>query len=108
MSTTATDPLSTALARINSGEFEYEYKGHDKLLRDMTAAEKRVALANMDEMRQKDVAQRKQVRTMLASLYEVSEHKNEPLLWDMAWDQGHANGYSEVAMCYDNLVRLMR
>lgn len=101
------DALSTALERINSGEFEFEWeawlpsRGKSELqkLKAREAAARNHAKGA--EMNQK-------VREMLAELYGVVNHPKEPKLWQKAWDDGHASGYSEIASQYDDLVQLVR
>lgn len=106
--TNTENALSTALERINSGEFEYAYKSHSKPMKSMTPTERAAAIEVRDEMSRQDHVQRQRVRQMLAELYGVTNHKNENKLWDLAWEHGHANGYNEVALCYDQFVTLLQ
>jgi hypothetical protein len=50
---------------------------------------------------------RNSFRKTLAQAYGVSEHPKEERLWELAWSKGHANGYAEVALEYDELVTLI-
>lgn len=100
-------PLTQALNRINAGEFEYEYKSHTKPLREMNIREREQAIATRREMQELDGQMRTNCRTMLAELYGLVGHPKEQKVWDMAWDMGHASGWSEVAIQYDNLADLV-
>jgi hypothetical protein len=102
-------PNSIALERIKSGEFEYVYESTgNKLLRDMNVLERQKANEARQRNRENDAKSRADLRKMLAELYELSDHKNEPKLWDMAWEYGHSNGFSEVALKYDDFASLMK
>jgi len=48
-----------------------------------------------------------ELRIHLANVNGVYGHPKEPKLWKLAWEQGHANGYSEVALVYDELADLV-
>lgn len=100
-------PLTQALTRINAGEFEYEHKGHTKPLREMRTAEREKAIQTRNEMQELDGKMRNACRTMLAELYGLVDNPKEKKVWDMAWDRGHSNGYSEVAIQYDELADLV-
>jgi hypothetical protein len=49
-----------------------------------------------------------QFRMDLAKKHNVTGNPKEPLLWEKAWEQGHSNGLSDVALCYEDLVVLIQ
>ena len=49
-----------------------------------------------------------QLRQDLALEHGVYQHSKEPLLWKLAWDEGHASGYHEVVGYYERMVELIR
>ena len=48
------------------------------------------------------------LRADLAAEHGVSGHKNEPKLWDLAWEYGHAYGAVEVRNYYGDLAELLK
>lgn len=44
----------------------------------------------------------------LAAEHEVTDNPKEAMLWNKAWDHGHANGYNEVVICYEDFVELIK
>lgn len=39
---------------------------------------------------------------------EMTGHPKANSLWEKAWSDGHANGLSQVVMCYEDLVGLVK
>lgn len=101
-------PFNQALARINSGEFTFQWETHDKPMREMNILERQKAHETRQRMNEKSAEMNQKVREMLAELYDVQGHKNEEKLWNLAWEHGHSNGYAEIAQCYDDFVQLMK
>ncbi|MEO5366982.1 MAG: hypothetical protein H7831_11680 [Magnetococcus sp. WYHC-3] len=60
------------------------------------------------EYNQKEAELIIQFRMDLAQKHNVTGNAKELLLWEKAWEQGHSNGLSEVALCYDDLVVLIQ
>lgn len=88
--------------KINAGHYEnttpYPEKGDPDLWRKLDAYH---------------MAERKRVemfREDLEVAYETFRlrPKKRDLLWNKAWEHGHANGLSEVLWWYDDLVELTR
>lgn len=67
----------------------------------MTKEEREVYRHKID--REKD-----EFRAKMAKAHGVDGHLKEPLLWNMAWDMGHACGYYEVGLHYERLVELIK
>ena len=44
----------------------------------------------------------------LAREYGISGHKNEPKVWQMAWNEGHSAGYQEIENWYADLAELLK
>ena len=49
-----------------------------------------------------------QLQQDLEIAYGLYQHTKAPLLWRLAWDQGHSAGLGEVAMYYDTFSELLR
>lgn len=47
------------------------------------------------------------LRDDLADAYGFRKHPREPLLWELAWDQGHSSGHYEVVQAYEELAPLL-
>ena len=39
---------------------------------------------------------------------DLTDHPRGNLLFDLAWEQGHANGYHEVVMCFGAMEGLLK
>lgn len=104
---TTTNPLSAAIERIKSGEFEYVYKGHTIPLKKMNSVDRAKAIETRNEMNRLEADSRQRFRKMLAELYGLTEYKNEEKLFNKAWEDGHASGHTEVALHYDDLAALL-
>ena len=49
-----------------------------------------------------------QLRGDLEAEHDMTGHPKALVLWIKAWDEGHSNGFSEVATCYADLVELAK
>lgn len=105
------ESLSDVLIKIHKGEFDVKDASppvRSKPLREMNVLEREQFQAEWNEYRVKQHEANMRFRECLAKVYNVSEHKNEPKLWELAWEHGHANGLSEVLNSYDELVQLLK
>ena len=103
--------INDVLTRVQNGEFDYEHKPtHIATTRDSAEylARKDTADANRKSNREAELGTRNAFRKALAETYGVTEHPKEERLWELAWSKGHSNGYSEVALEYDELVTLIQ
>jgi len=105
--------INEILAQIQAGKFNYVHKP-THILREGTTISSPEYLQKMDEARENrklnrlaEAEMRILFRKELAQAYGISEHPKEERLWELAWSKGHANGYSEVALEYDELVTLI-
>jgi len=105
--------INEILAQIRDGKFDYIHKP-THISRVGTTISSPEYLQKMDEAkenrewnRQAEAGVRNSFRKTLAQAYGVSEHPKEERLWELAWSKGHANGYAEVALEYDELVTLI-
>lgn len=57
--------------------------------------------------REQDQAKQVETRAKLEAEFGTAGHAKADLLWSMAWDHGHAAGYSEVEDWYSELVQLV-
>lgn len=48
------------------------------------------------------------LRSDLAEEHDVVGHAKEPLLWTMAWNEGHSSGLQDVESYYNEFVQLMK
>lgn len=105
----STSPYSIALERINSGEFKAPYENYSvKPVKELSTSERQKANEIRQRNRENDAKARADLRKMLSELYELSDHPKEQKLWDMAWEYGHSNGFSEVVLRYDEMASLMK
>lgn len=47
-------------------------------------------------------------RMALEREHGVTGHPKAEMVYELAWEYGHANGYGEVATIYDDLVELIK
>jgi len=52
-------------------------------------------------------ARRKAHKDKMEEEHGLSGHPKADLLYEMAWDMGHADGYNEVETCYADMARLL-
>ena len=57
--------------------------------------------------RERQQAVNMEFRKALEDDYGTSGNPKADKLWDIAWAEGHANGYSEVEMHYETLYELI-
>lgn len=72
--------------------------------------EEKVRAAAREEMEKRRAVTDHRVRELRAKLEEEHGTKGHPkanLLWNKAWDHGHACGYSAVVSMYADLVELI-
>jgi hypothetical protein len=48
------------------------------------------------------------VRESLEQKHGMLTHLKRDMLWQLAWEHGHASGYSEVILWYEELVELLK
>jgi hypothetical protein len=87
--------------RIAAGEFEHKCPYPPQLLKDTT--EWKAQVKEYSEEAAKLVIN---FRAALERVYPVSGEKAD-MLWNKAWEQGHANGWSEILWWYDDLYELV-
>ena len=46
-------------------------------------------------------------KSSLEKMYGIQNHPKRQILWDLAWEQGHAGGFSDVENYYRELVVLI-
>lgn len=51
---------------------------------------------------------KEQFRQDLAIEHGVFQHHKEPLLFELAWSEGHSAGYPEVCTYYERMVELIQ
>jgi hypothetical protein len=54
-----------------------------------------------------EVKKQEELRARLEDEYTMEDHSKRNLLWDMAWEHGHASGHSEVEYWYGELIALV-
>lgn len=47
-------------------------------------------------------------REALAKYYGVENHPKLDACWNLAWEHGHSNGFSEIAIYFDQFVELIK
>ena len=48
------------------------------------------------------------LRASLEEEHDMARHPKAGLLWNLAWEHGHGNGYSEVLSYYEDFVELLK
>lgn len=103
--------LDKILERIRNKEFEVDaslYPRSEKSFSDMNVLEREKHQTLRQALRTAEADKQKEFRKALADTYELTDHPKEELLFNLAWEQGHSNGYNEVALCYDEMSVLLK
>jgi hypothetical protein len=61
-----------------------------------------------EERRQKEAELIEQTKEKLAKEYHLERNAKFERAWDIAWDWGHSNGFTEVECYFAELVDLLR
>ena len=48
------------------------------------------------------------VETAVAEAYGLADHPKREMLWEKAYERGHAEGWKEIVNQYDDLAELLR
>lgn len=60
------------------------------------------------ERKAEEARQVEEVKDRLAKSYGLKRDAKFNRAWDIAWDHGHADGFGEVEMYFDQLVDLIK
>lgn len=63
------------------------------------------------ELSERQLQQRKErleLKVKLQNAHGLADHPKADLLFDMAWNEGHANGIREVEIYYDIMAELLK
>jgi len=88
--------------RISSGEFDNKVPYPPK---DMSAEMRAEAMTAYRQGEQERIGR---FRLEIAREYKMVTHPKEELVWNKAWDHGHADGLGEVAYWYEEFVEVVR
>lgn len=78
---------------------------NSKLSTQQKRAEKRDALMARYE---KEAREKQAHKLELAKEHGLADHPKLDLLYEKAWQHGHANGWNEVAFWFEDLAELVR
>lgn len=65
-------------------------------------------LAAREAYREEQRRLRDEFEADIAAYYAMSDHPKKDLLFNKAWEDGHANGYQSVTICYAKLLELVK
>ncbi len=65
-------------------------------------------IARFHERMAEQARQVEEVKARLATSYGLTRNAKFDRAWDIAWDLGHADGFGQVEMYFDELVDLIK
>lgn len=63
---------------------------------------------NREAYRAESRKMEKKFRREIEKEFGLEDHPKRDLLWQLAWDHGHAHGWAEIYYWYDDLAALLK